>query len=241
MKKHVFQFKEFEVSHSRSAMKIGTDSVLLGAWTFVDMNVNSILDVGAGTGILALQLAQRSYAETIDAVEIDPDAYEECVHNFENSPWADRLFCYHASFAEFYSEMDSTYDLIISNPPFFPEQSDRLIKDHARAQARFQVHLHFDDLLYGVSQLISTYGSFSVVLPYSEQETFISKAYAYHLYPSSCLHVKGQPTSPIKRTLLKFKRIKPDAIETKELTIERARHDYTQEYKDLVKDFYLKM
>ena len=70
MKKHVFQFKEFEVSHSRSAMKIGTDSVLLGAWTFVDMNVNSILDVGAGTGILALQLAQRSYAETIDAVEI---------------------------------------------------------------------------------------------------------------------------------------------------------------------------
>jgi len=241
MKKDVFQFKEFEVSHSQSAMKIGTDAVLLGAWTSLDENVNSILDVGAGTGILALQLAQRSYAETIDAVEIDPDAYEECVHNFENSPWADRLFCYHASFAEFYSEMDSTYDLIISNPPFFSEQPDSLLKDHARAQARLQGYLNFDELLYGVSQLLSAHGSFSVVLPYSEQETFISKAHAYQLYPSSCLHVKGQPTTPIKRTLLKFKRKEPDAIATKELTIERTRHDYTQEYKDLVKDFYLKM
>lgn len=241
MKKEVFRFKEFEVKHSQSAMKIGTDAVLLGAWASVDEKVNSILDVGAGTGILALQLAQRSYAETIDAVEIDPDAFEECVSNFENSPWGDRLFCYHASFTEFYTEMDETYDLIISNPPFFAEQPKFDIQNTSREKARFQEHLSFEDLLLGVSIMLSAKGCFSVILPFSEQEKFISVASDYQLYPSSILHVRGQPTSPIKRTLLNFRRNKTDSISKEELTIERSRHEYTEEYMDLVKDFYLKM
>ncbi|MBZ9652423.1 tRNA1(Val) (adenine(37)-N6)-methyltransferase [Psychroflexus montanilacus] len=241
MKKEVFRFKEFEVKHSQSAMKIGTDAVLLGAWASVDEKVNSILDVGAGTGILALQLAQRSYAETIDAVEIDPDAFEECVSNFENSPWGDRLFCYHASFTEFYTEMDETYDLIISNPPFFAEQPKFDIQNTSREKARFQEHLSFEDLLLGVSIMLSANGCFSVILPFSEQEKFISVASDYQLYPSSILHVRGQPTSPIKRTLLNFRRNKTDSISKEELTIEHSRHEYTQEYMDLVKDFYLKM
>jgi len=100
-------------------MKIGTDAVLLGAWVPLTHTELKVLDIGAGTGVLSLQIAQRSIADTIDAVEIDPDAFEECVTNFENSPWGDRLFCYHAGFVEFYSEMEETYDLIISNPPFF--------------------------------------------------------------------------------------------------------------------------
>lgn len=241
MKDQIFRFKEFEIEHSQSAMKIGTDAVLLGAWTSVDEKVNSILDVGAGTGILALQLAQRSYAETIDAVEIDPDAFEECVANFENSPWGDRLFCYHASFTEFYSEMDDTYDLIISNPPFFAEQPKFEIQNTSREKARFQEHLSFEDLLVGVSILLSSNGCFSVILPFSEQKKFILVAKDYQLYPSSILNVRGQPTSPIKRTLLNFSRNKTENITKKELTIEHSRHEYTQEYMDLVKDFYLKM
>lgn len=241
MSDHIFRFKEFEVNHSKSAMKIGTDAVLHGAWTSIDENVNSILDVGAGTGILALQMAQRSSAETIDAVEIDPDAFEECVTNFENSPWGDRLFCYHASFTEFYSEMDEKYDLIISNPPYFSEQPKFDVQNSAREKARFQEHLSFEDLLLGVSILLSEHGEFSVVLPFSEQEKFISVANEYQLYESSILTVKGQPTSPIKRTLLKFRRSKTEFISRRELIIEHARHEYTQDYKDLVKDFYLKM
>ncbi len=237
----VFRFKEFEVSHSKSAMKIGTDAVLLGAWTPIEDNLNSILDVGAGTGILALQMAQRSAAETIDAVELDPDAFEECVTNFEHSPWSDRLFCYHASFQEFYTEVEETYDLIISNPPYFTEEPDSKTTSKAREKARFQEHLSFKDLLEGVSILLSRHGSFSVILPVSEQEKFISMANAYQLYPSNILNVKGQPTSPVKRTLIKFSRNKKNTILTEELIIEHSRHEYTQDYKDLVKDFYLKM
>jgi tRNA1Val (adenine37-N6)-methyltransferase len=241
MKKEVFQFKEFEVMHSKSAMKIGTDAVLLGAWAEVNETVNSILDIGAGTGILSLQLAQRSFAETIDAVEIDPDAFEECVENFENSPWGDRLYCYHASFSEFYSEIEETYDLIIANPPFYSELPNFEVQNTSREKARFQEHLSFEDLLKGVSKMLSSKGSFNVILPFSEQEKFISIAETFQLYPSSILNVRGQPTSPIKRTLLQFRRNKTKTYLTEELMIEYSRHEYTEEYKDLVKDFYLKM
>lgn len=241
MKDKVFQFKEFDVSHSKSAMKIGTDAVLLGAWTFIEEGVDSIVDVGAGTGILALQMAQRSFAETIDALEIDADAFEECVENFENSPWGDRLFCYHASFQEFSTEIEDTYDLILSNPPYFSEKPKFDEKNTPREKARFQEHLSFEDLLLGVSKLLSASGSFSVVLPFSEVEKFISVANEYQLYPSNILNVRGQHASPIKRALIKFKRNKTEHIKTEELIIEHSRHEYTQEYIDLVKDFYLKM
>ena len=101
-----FKFKEFTVNQDRCAMKIGTDSVLLGAWTSLDSNPFSVLDIGAGTGVLSLMLAQRSSAEIIDAIEIDDKAYEQCVDNFEQSPWGDRLFCYHASLEEFADEIE---------------------------------------------------------------------------------------------------------------------------------------
>ena len=117
----MFQFKQFTVQQDKCAMKIGTDGVLLGAWCPIDNNPFSVLDIGAGTGILSLMLAQRSYAEQIDAIEIDENAYEQCFENFEASQWNDRLFCFHAGLDEFMDEPEDEYDIIISNPPFYTE------------------------------------------------------------------------------------------------------------------------
>ena len=104
--KEPFKFKQFTVEQDRAAMKVGTDGVLLGAWTSLANQPDSILDIGAGTGLVALMLAQRSTAEIIDAVEVEDNSFEQCVGIFEASPWSDRLFCYHASFQEFYLEME---------------------------------------------------------------------------------------------------------------------------------------
>ena len=108
-----FKFKEFTVYQDRCAMKIGTDGVLLGAWASVEHNPYNVLDIGSGTGILSLMIAQRSNVEQIEAIEIDDDAFEQCVENFENSPWADRLFCFHASLMEYIEAVDEKFDIII--------------------------------------------------------------------------------------------------------------------------------
>ncbi len=241
MKNDIFHFKEFDVIQSKSAMKIGTDAVLLGAWVSLTHNELKVLDIGSGTGVLSLQLAQRSMADTIDAVEIDPGAFEECVTNFENSPWGDRLFCYHAGFVEFYSEIEETYDLIISNPPFFQSPLNSESKSNSRETARFQDRLNFEELLKGVSVLLTEEGQFSLILPYPEMEEFIQKAEDHALFPVAILNVRGHSSSPLKRSLITFRRNKEENIVQNELIIELGRHLYTQDYIDLVKDFYLKM
>ncbi|MDA7706152.1 MAG: methyltransferase [Flavobacteriaceae bacterium] len=233
-----FRFKQFSVAQDQCAMKIGTDAVLLGAWTGLDSQPNSILDIGAGTGILALIMAQRSTAELIDALEIDADAYEQCVENFENSDWGDRLFCYHASLDEFTEEIEDQYDLIISNPPFYTDTFKT--ENEVRNQARFEDAMPFNELLKSVSQLLSPTGHFNVVIPFSEETSFIELAAKEGLYPSKILTIRGQKSSPLKRSMICFT-FKKQAIETRELVIEIARHQYTKEYTSLTKDFYLKL
>ena len=233
-----FEFKQFSIQQERSAMKIGTDGVLLGAWVSIEKNPESILDLGAGTGILSLQLAQRCFAEIIDAVELDVDAYEECVENFEASDWGDRLFCYHASVQQFASEIEDTYDLIISNPPFYSD--DYKSDDLARNTARFTDTLPFNDLVLAVSQLLSKKGSFALILPRKEEEEFIRLASENGLFPNRICHVKGNSTSEVKRSLITFSFEKTETI-FEELTIEISRHVYTKDYINLVKGFYLKM
>ncbi|WP_250433240.1 tRNA1(Val) (adenine(37)-N6)-methyltransferase [Hanstruepera flava] len=233
-----FKFKEFTVHQDRCAMKIGTDSVLLGSWATLKHNPFSILDIGAGTGVLSLILAQRSQAEVIDALEIDDAAYEQCVENFESSLWGDRLFCYHASLQEFTEEIDDKYDLIISNPPFYSENYKS--ENNERDLARFQDAMPFEHLLYSVSQLLSEQGVFSVVIPYKEENTFIELAKEIHLFPNRILQVKGSTTTETKRSLIEFSFL-PKELKKEFLTIETSRHQYTPEYIKLTKDFYLKM
>ena len=167
-----FTFKQFQVNQDRCAMKIGTDGVLLGAWTPLINNPFNILDIGAGTGILSLMLAQRSNAEQIDAIEIDEDAYEQCVENFEASPWGDKLFCFHAGLDEFVDEPEDEYDLIISNPPFYTD--DYKSDNTSRDLARFEDALPFEELIEAAALLLSDNGIFSVIIPFKEEERFVS-------------------------------------------------------------------
>lgn len=235
----MFTFKQFTINQDKTAMKVGTDGVLLGSWAPVDHNLFSILDIGAGTGIIALMLAQRTSAEQIDALEIDEEAYEQAVENFENSPWGDRLFCFHAGLDEFIAEPEDEYDLIVSNPPFYAE--DYKTENEQRDLARFQDAMPFEELVEAADLLLSENGIFALILPHKEEEKFIALAKEYELYPVKITRVKGTPTSEIKRSLLAFSRNKIAEIEVDELIIEIDRHIYTPEYIELTKDFYLKM
>ncbi len=233
-----FTFKQFSVNQDRCAMKIGTDGVLLGAWTPLINNPYNVLDIGAGTGILSLMLAQRSNAEQIDAIEIDEDAYEQCVENFEASPWGDKLFCFHAGLDEFVDEPEDEYDLIISNPPFYTD--DYKSDNTSRDLARFEDALPFEELIEAAALLLSDNGIFSVIIPYKEEERFVSLCKELDLFPLKITRVKGTPTSEIKRCLLAFCRMEQTPL-IDELVIEISRHNYTPEYIELTKEFYLKM
>ncbi|BDB52464.1 tRNA1(Val) (adenine(37)-N6)-methyltransferase [Flavobacterium ammonificans] len=234
-----FQFKQFSLEQDQCAMKIGTDGVLLGAWAPILHNPYSILDIGTGTGIIALMLAQRSNAAQIDALEIEENAYEQATDNFENSPWNDRLFCFHAGLDEFMEEPEDEYDLIVSNPPFYAE--DYKTNDEQRDLARFQDALPFEDLIEVADLLLSENGILAVIIPYKEEERFLAIAKEFELYPIKITRVKGTPTTEIKRSLLAFKRFELPTLHSDELIIETARHQYTPEYIELTKEFYLKM
>jgi tRNA1Val (adenine37-N6)-methyltransferase len=237
-----FQFKEFTIHQDKTAMKVGTDGVLLGAWCTVDKYPNSILDIGAGTGVISLMIAQRSDAMTIDAVEVDAEAYEQTVENFEKSDWGDRLYCYNVTFQEFANEIseeeEETYDLIVSNPPFYTDAFET--DSDARNKARFTSSLSFEELIEGVSKILSKNGTFSIVIPFKEEMNMINSAKEYHLFLNRICRVQGNKTSEIKRSLLEFS-FQQTVPHKTHLIIEIERHIYTEDYINLTKDFYLKM
>lgn len=236
----MFSFKQFSIQQDRCAMKVGTDGVLLGAWAPLYNKPYRILDIGAGTGLIALMLAQRSIAEHIDAVEIDIEAFAQCVENFENSAWCDRLYCYNASLEEFTEEFfeETTYDLIVSNPPFYTENYKT--GNEQRDVARFTDSLPFEQLIACTEGLLSEDGIFSTIIPYKEEEAFIELASEYGLYPFKICRIQGTPETEIKRSMIALTRI-PAEVTFENLIIEIARHQYTEEYIALTKDFYLKI
>ena len=233
-----FQFKQFIIRQNETAMKVGTDGVLLGSWAQISSKAERILDIGTGTGLIALMMAQRSSANVIDAVELNEAAYQQATDNFKESNWSEILSCYHTSFQEFSNDIKGDYDLIISNPPFYISTQKTILDD--RAMARNSYHLPFSELLLGVAKLLNNKGSCAFIIPFSEQNNFIALAEKKGLFPSKITHVKGNSESPIKRSLLEFSFVKKEILK-KELVIENSRHIYTKDYIQLVKEFYLKM
>ena len=166
-----FQFKQFSFAHDRCAKKVGTDAVLLDAWAPVNPKIKSILYVGAGCGILVLMLAQRSKAKLIDGLEIDVEAYEQCVTNFEESSRANRLFCYHNSLKEYTNEMNVKYDFIISNPPFY--NSTYITNNKSVYRARFESAMSFNEILQSVRKLLSEKREFCVIVPFESEDKLV--------------------------------------------------------------------
>ena len=233
-----FKFKKFEVFHDKCAMKVGTDAVLLGTWVSLNPSPKSILDIGSGSGILSLMLAQRCSANRINGVEIDKNAFDQCVENFKRSPWKNRLLCYHDDIINFSSNSKLKYDLVISNPPYFIGKSSLICE--ARNQARFQLKLNFKDLILSVKKLLNNLGKFCVIVPYELEKEFIITAYRYNMFCNNINRVRGREFSSIKRSLIELS-FKKTYVKSNEVFLEKERHIYSDYYKSLTKEFYLKI
>lgn len=231
-----FQFKQFTVRHDKCAMKVGTDGVLLGAWAPVQ-NAKYILDVGAGSGLISLQLAQRNPWASITSIEIDPAAAAQAKENIQSSPWSDRMEVICSDFRDYHAE--NKFDLIVSNPPYFVDALK--CPDNQRCMARHTNELNYE-LLFGHStHLLSEQGIISVIIPSEVEKTVIDTAWKYQLYPYRCLRVFTKPGKPYRRVLLAFSRQEVSCTEDS-LYIEGEKHGkFTSEYISLTKEFYLKM
>ncbi len=230
-----FRFKQFVIYQDRCAMKVGTDGVLLGAWTACEQ-AKTILDIGAGTGLISLMLAQRSSAQ-IDAVEIDEEAVLQAQENVQASPWVDRVKVFTSSVQDFVKESARKYDLIVSNPPYF--HNSQKSPKHARTKARHTDELPFGDLLESAKQLLEVDGRLEVVLPVEEGEIFITKAIELGFFCAKRINVIPKPNANPKRLLLSFA-LQEVVCEEGSLMIEtETRHQYSDEFKAMTKEFYL--
>lgn len=231
-----FKFKKFIVYHDKCAMKVGTDGVLLGAWAEV-VNTKKIIDIGTGSGLIALMLAQRSEAE-IEAIDIDASACIQAEENIAASLFKDRIRVKHLSLQSLAEQSNDKYDLVVSNPPYF--EASLLSPVHERNLARHNNTLSLDSLLRNGKKILSPEGRIALILPYDREEELNQRVADLGLFFSKKAYVRPMPKAGYKRLLAE---ISPQAsiCQENELTIEIARHQYTPAYIELTKKFYLKM
>ncbi len=217
-------------------MKVGTDGVLLGAFALVE-GIKRILDVGTGTGLIALMLAQRSEA-FIDAVEIDKDAAQQAMQNVAASPWHKRIKVYHISFQEYSKQTTSRYDLIISNPPYY--HNDLKSPVMLRNNARHAVKMSHNNLIEGAEKLLTAEGRLCVILPHDMSDAFKNQAWFNRLYPLRILKISPTASRPASRVVLECSRYKNHRPDTSEINIMKDDlTTYTEAYKRLTEEYYL--
>ena len=230
-----FHFKQFSIKHNNSAHKVGTDAVIVGAWSSVE-NVNSVLDIGTGSGIIALMIAQRTNQSVIiDAVEIQQADADEAKANVKASAWSDRVFVHHISVDDFFPV--HKYDLIISNPPFFV--NSLLPPENPRSIARHTKQLTFEMILKTSDRLLNAKGRLVVILPMEESKIFNELASRSGFFQNRRLSVKSRATNPIERVVTEYSKTKKELTE-ESLVIHDTKNEWSDEYKKLTKDFYLK-
>lgn len=226
-----FRFRQFEVFHDHCGMKVGTDGVLLGAWV-QPKTARRILDVGAGSGLVSLILAQHSDAEVV-GVEYDAAAAQQAAENAQRSPWSDRVRMVHADIRTF---KEQSFDLIVSNPPFFKNalQAPALLRN----QARHDVTLSYEELVVKAESLLSTEGRLAVVLPMDAVREFEDLCWKSKLYPLRCCEVSTIEGQPPKRVLLEFSRHRCETERTT-LAVGVKGNARSEAYSALTFDLYL--
>ncbi|MEX0423768.1 methyltransferase [Providencia rettgeri] len=231
-----FTFKQFFVAHDRCAMKVGTDGVLLGAWAPVG-GVQSVLDIGSGSGLIALMLAQRNAMLCVDAVELDSDAAVQAQENFIESPWADRLHVINQDIVS-YSQLSSVqYDLIVSNPPYF--EPAVACRDEKRDQARYTSTLTHDVLLESAKYCLKSHGLFCLVLPYDVGEKLQRMAESAGWFTAFRVNISDKPTTDYHRMLLGIQ-LQETQTQVTSLALKDEKGEYTDEFRELIQPFYVK-
>jgi tRNA1Val (adenine37-N6)-methyltransferase len=234
MKDKPFRFKQFSIAQDRSCLKVGTDAVLLGA--LVDVSESKrILDIGTGTGVIAIMLAQKSEA-FIDAIDIDSPSCDQARDNARNSPWPNRIQIIHKALQEFALESNTLYDTIVSNPPYFEEQAGA--NTDARTIARHTCELSHSDLLDGIAKLMHQDGTCWLILPAQEEFVFNDLAQKKGLYCISCVNIVTREGKPAKRIVLSIRK-KEAPLMRANLVIQLNQSHFTPEYIKLTEDFYL--
>jgi tRNA1Val (adenine37-N6)-methyltransferase len=234
MTKNSFTFKHFTINQDRCAMKVCTDACILGASTAVE-NVKNILDIGTGTGLLALMLAQRTDAK-IDAVEIEENAYNQALNNVSESKFSDIITIYHQDIQSYNAA--NSYDLIISNPPFY--QKSLKSPDTQTNKALHAVELTFDELIASVIRLLKPDGRFIVLLPPFEVEKLIQIAQKKELYLSKKILIRHDESKPVFRIIATFQNLQVLDYQEEILVIhEKDGKTYSEKFRDLLKDYYL--
>ncbi len=235
----VFQFKQFVIRHQQAAMKVGTDSVLLGSLLSAGQKVEHILDVGTGSGLLAIMMAQRFAEARIDAVEIDGPAAQEAALNMAGCSWRERLFIHAVPFQQFYANTGEQYDLIVSNPPYYIAEANTPIDDVQRKTARHQSELSFADFLNGVNILLSPQGICWVILPAQEAELFRSEIDKAGLFLLHLIHIYPKQSKPYNRVILGFGKLGVNDVGVQSFCIYETNGSYTESYYQATRDFLL--
>lgn len=237
MPKDQFQFKQFTIRQDRCLMKVGTDGVLLGAWADV-RGAGTILDIGAGTGLIALMLAQRAAGARIDAVELERSSAEQASENIAASPWSDRVRLILCSIQDFAPPDGGLYDLIVSNPPFFTGALKS--PKPGRNQVRHGETLSYSDLLRSAGRLLSSVGRFSLILPFSEAKTFQELAIHYHLFTNRIREVHAKSGKPVERVLMELGKTPAPLFREPLLCLQgEGAGGRSEEYGALTEGFYL--